>query len=196
MGNIYEFCEEFHISLSKARRMNKRGWLRVDDNENKMTAEMRHYLGRGQALSAAQLVALVDSPGLLLDLGKYAEKAEAQILALGANVKNEAAPRNVVAYIEGAAKNDPDAVDVLLEWLMEILPANKPVPHSYIAVRLLLGLPPQLRGYDVPRIPRALLNCRKREEFAAWWRVEKTPSRNVTIYQCPGGKKSVAKFDL
>lgn len=193
--NIYEFCEKYKISLTKARRMDRDKVLRLDGGENKAAAEMRHYLGRGQALPAAHLVALVEEPSILLDLGRYAERADAQLSELGPNVKDEAAPREIVAYIEGAAKNDPDAVDTLLGWLMEILP-SKPVPHSFIAVRLLLGLAPSIRGYDVPRIPRALLNCRKREEFADWWRTEKTPSRNVTLYQRPSGKKKVATFDL
>jgi hypothetical protein len=30
--NIFEFCERFHISHAKAKKMNKAGVLRLDDN--------------------------------------------------------------------------------------------------------------------------------------------------------------------
>lgn len=189
--NIYEFCEEFKISLGKARKMNKRGVLRLDGGDSEAAGEMRHYLGRGQALPAAHLVALLEDPALLLDLGRYADRAEQQIAELGAKVKDDAAPREIVAYVTDAAKGDPEAVGVLLDWLKTILPA-RPVPHSFIAVRLLLGLAPSIRQYDVPRIPRALLNCRRHDAFAGWWKIETRAGRNITIYSQPT-KKS---FDL
>lgn len=181
--NIFEFCERFHISHAKAKKMNKAGALRLDENTREETAEIRHILSRGQPLTAAHLVELVDNPGSLLDLGRYAPAAQREIDALG-NVRAEIAPKLVAAYITDAAKNEPEAVDALLGWLRGVIPA-KPVGHSFLAVRLLLGLAPNIRQYDVPRIPRALLNCRLREEFAGWWRVEKQKSRNVTVYQRP-----------
>lgn len=184
--NIFEFCEEFHISQAKARKMDKRGVLRLDESTRKETAEIRHILSRGQALTAAHLVELVDNPSTLLDLGRYATRAQEELNALG-NVRGEIAPKPVAACVTDAAKNDPESVDMLIGWLRDTLPAV-PVNHSYIAVRLLLGLAPNIRQYDVPRIPRALLNCRLREEFAGWFRIEKRGSRNVTIYQRPGKK--------
>lgn len=188
--NIYEFCEEFKISLGKARKMNKRGVLRLD-GDSEAAGEMRHYLGRGQALPAAHLVKLLEEPALLLDLGRYSDKSEQQIAELGARVKDDAAPREIVAYIGDAAKGDAEAVAVLVEWLKEILPA-KPVPHAFIAVRLLLGLAPSIRKFDVPRIPRALLNCRRHDDFAGYWRTMPAAGRNITIYSQPAKKD----FDL
>lgn len=181
--NLFEFCERFHISHAKARKMDKAGVLRLDENAREETAEIRHVLSRGQPLTAAHLVDLVDNPGSLLDLGRYASRAQTEIDALG-NVRGEIAPKLVAAYVTDAAKNEPEAVDALLAWLRDVIPA-KPVGHSYLAVRLLLGLAPNIRQYDVPRLPRALLNCRLRDEFVGWWRVEKRGSRNVTIYQRP-----------
>lgn len=181
--NIFDFCEQFHISHAKAKKMNKAGVLRLDENTREEITEIRHILSRGQPLTAAHLVELVDSPGALLDLGRYASRAQAELDGLG-NVRAEIAPKIVAANITDAAKNDPEAVDVLLAWLRGVIPA-KPVGHAYLAVRLLLGLAPNIRQYDVPRIPRALLNCRLHESFAGWFRVEKVKSRNVTIYQRP-----------
>lgn len=191
--NIFEFCERFHISLAKARKMNKAGVLRLDENTSEAITEIRHSLSRGQPLTAAQLVELVENPSAVLDLGRYASRAQDELDALG-DARAQAAPKLVAAYVTDAAKGDPEAVGVLLDWLKRILPAQ-PVSHSFIAVRLLLGLAPNIRQYDVPRIPRALLNCRRHDAFAGWWRVENRKSRNVTIYQRPD-KKALANLDL
>lgn len=191
--NIFEFCERFHISLAKARKMDKLGVLRLDENTPEPITEIRHWLSRGQPLTAAQLLELVESPSAVLDLGRYADRAQEQLDALG-DVRSQVAPKLVAAHVTDAAKGDAEAVAVLIGWLKEILPA-KPVSHSFIAVRLLLGLAPNIRKYDVPRIPRALLNCRRHDDFAGWWRVENRKSRNVTIYQRPD-KKTLANFDL
>lgn len=181
--NIFEYCERYHISLVKARRQLKDGVLRLDETTSEAITEIRHVLSRGQPLTAAHLVELLDNPGSMLDLGRYASRAQAEINALG-NVRAEIAPKLVAAYITDAAKNEPEAVEALLAWLRGVVPI-KPIGHAYLAVRLLLGLAPNIRQYDVPRIPRALLNCRLHEGFAGWWRVEQVKSRNVTIYQRP-----------
>lgn len=188
--NLFDFCERFSISMAKARKMEKAGVLRLDENTSEEIAAIRHNLIKGQPLTAAQLVALVESPSAVLDLGRYASRAQGELDELG-DAKGEAAPKHVVAYVTDAAKGEPEAVGVLLDWLQTILPKN-PVSHSYIAVRLLLGLAPNIRQYDVPRIPRALLNCRRHDAFAGWWKIEKRAGRNSTIYQRPA-KKS---FDL
>jgi hypothetical protein len=187
--NIFEVCERFNLSLLKARKMDKAGVLRLDENTPEIITEIRHWLSRGQPLTAAHLTELIDNPGSLLDLGKYSDRAEILIATLGP-VKREAAPLKVAAYITDAAKNDPDAVQIIVDWIKSILPAS-PVSHNYIAVRLLLGLDPLDRPADIPRVPRVLLNCRKHPDFAGYWRTEQNKSRSVTIYQKP--KKG---FDL
>lgn len=189
--NLFEFAEKFKISLRKARAMEKADLLRLDETTSDLATELRLLLGRGQPLTAAQLCAMVDDPALVLDLGRYAGRAREQLDMLG---KVEPAPKAVAAYISEAARGDQAAVTVLLDWLQEIIPA-KPVNHSFIAVRLLLGLAPSVRKFDVPRIPRALLECRRRAEFAEWWTVERSGTRSQTFYKRPA-KKPVANFDL
>lgn len=181
--NIFEFADRFNVSLAKVRKMHKAGLLRIDESTREETASIRLHLARGQSLTAAMLCDLLEDPAIMLDLGGYASRAEKEIAALG-KVREEAAPKIVAAFITDAAKNDEEAVNVLSGWLRTVIPA-KPVGHAYIAVRLLLGLATNIREYDVPRIPRALLNCRQRPEFAAWWRTEKRGKRNVTIYCRP-----------
>lgn len=190
--NIFEYSERYNISLAKARRQMKDGVLRIDETTSEGIIAIRHHLSRGHPLTAAQLVELVDNAGAVMDLGRYASLAEKQVAALG-NVRSEAAPKLVAAYVTDAAKGDKEAVAALIAWLKDVIPA-KPVEHNYLAVRLLLGLAPNIRRYDIPRVPRALHECRKSEDFAGWWQTVPKRSRNVTIYQRP--KKLVAGFDL
>lgn len=188
--NLFEFCEKFNISLRKARLMQKADVLRLDENTSEIATRIRDLLAKGQPLTAEQLCALVEEPSLVLDLGRYSGRAQAQLDALG-NVKAEIAPKQVVAYISDAARGDREAVSVLVDWLKSVIPA-RPVSHSYLAVRLLLGLAPSVRGFDVPRLPRALFECRKRAEFANWWQVSRNGTRSNTFYAQPAKKE----FDL
>lgn len=181
MGSIHEFCAEFHISLAKARRMEKRSWLRIDSKTTPVD-EIRFALKRGAKLTVAQLAELIENPGGLLELGKYAGNAEAQIKMLG-DVKNEIAPRDVAANILEAYKNEPEAVAIVAVWLHSIIPVVAPVGHAYLAVRLLLGVPANIRHYDAPHMQRVLMNCRASPILAGCWKTIKMGSRNVTFYR-------------
>lgn len=180
-GTIYDFCEVFHISLSKARKMDKGGWLRLAGSNDALDP-IRASLANGDHLTAAQLVELIEAPTGLAELGKYAAKAEREIAVLG---KPEAAPSVVVANIMEAAKGEPEAVQILVDWLKSII-GKAPIGHAFVAVRLLLGISEGIRKYEGPRIPRALLNARNHPSMAGWWRTELGPkNRNVTVYQKP-----------
>lgn len=181
--NLYEFCEKFRISLRKARKMDKAGVLRLDFDESEHGAEIRLQLRKGQPLTVAHLLYVVEQPAIMSELWPYDDKAKNQLAALG-NVDDEAAPREVAAYIAEAARGDDEAIGILVRWMKEKIPAE-PVAHYWVATRLLMGLPANIRGYDVPRIRRALLNCRKSPDFRGWWRVEPIRSRRVTFYQRP-----------
>lgn len=181
MGSIHEFCAEFHISLAKARRMDKRGWLRIDTKTTPID-EIRLALKKGARLTVAQLVELIENPQGRLELGKYLEPAERQLAELGDDPRKQAAPREVAAHILDAYQNQAEGVATVARWLREIVP-SEPVGHAYLAVRLLLGVPENVRGYDVPRMQRALMNCRAHPAMQGLWRTEKLKSRNVTIYQ-------------
>lgn len=179
MGSIHEFCSEFHISLSKARRMEKRGWLRIDSATTPVD-EIRMALKRGQKLTVAQLVELIERPAGILELGKYAAKAEEQLTALD---EPRPAPREVAANILEAFQNQPEAVEIIVDWMAAIIPA-KPVGHAYLATRLLLGVPENIRHYDVPHMQRVLMNCRAHPKMAGLWSsVAGVGNRKTTIYQ-------------
>jgi hypothetical protein len=190
MGSIHEFCTEFHISLKKAQRMEKRGWLRVDGSTS-VGDEIRLSLQRGAKLTAVQLVQLIESPGAVMDLGpRYSERAQAELDALG-DARNEAAPPAVATNILEVYEDDPEAVATMVRWLKGVIPAE-PVGHAYLAVRLLLGVAENVRKFDVPRIQRALMNCRNHPDLAGYWRREKHLSRSRTVYQ----KGTEKGFDL
>lgn len=179
MGSIHEFCAEFHISLAKAKRMDKRDWLRIDSATTPVD-EIRFALKRGAKLTVAQLVELIENPAGLLELGKYAVNAEAQVKMLG-DVKAQVAPREVAANVLEAYKNENEAVAIVAAWLYSIIPAA-PVGHAYLAVRLLLGVPANIRHYDAPHMQRVLMNCRTHPILAGCWKTVKQASRNVTFY--------------
>lgn len=179
MMNIFEFCERYHISLAKARKIAKDNpaWFNATGNAFDL---IRASLANGDRLTAAQLVELIEEPGGLLELGKYAGRAESELAALG---KTQAAPREVVANIMEAAKGEPDALQILVDWLKTII-GDSPVGHAFIAVRLLLGTPASIRRSEGPRIPRALHNARNHPDFAGHWHTKPgNKNRNITIYQ-------------
>lgn len=181
--NVFEFSERYGVSLLKSRKIEKENPDWFEGGVMAKGVEIRLWLSQGQILTVAQLCSLIESPGLLLDLGKYADKAESQIAALG-NYKQEIAPRLVAAYIAEAAKGDSEAVEIITNWLREVIP-SEPVNHSYLAVRLLLGVPENVRKFDEPRIPRAFHHCRRNPGFAEWWKVKKTLTRTATFYEKP-----------
>lgn len=177
--NIYEVAAQFKISVSKLRKLDKAGLLRLD-KAHPLTDAMRFYLSKGKPLTVPHLVALVESPALIEELGDKAGAALAQVAILNAPT---AAPLEIVAEIDQAARGDSDAVGRLIPWIKATIVAaaaqgHPIVNHHYLAVRLALGSPASLREYNTARIPRALLNCRRHPGMAGWWRV--VPKGSVT----------------
>lgn len=181
--NIHEFSEEFRLSLAKTRAIKKR-FPQIFDEADTAADALRSYLSKGVGITTGQLVDLIENPGRLLLLGRYAEKAEQALAALG-NPQSQVAPKEVVANIMEAAKGEAEAVQILVDWLRTIIP-EKPVNHAFIATRILLGISATQRKFEAPRIPRALLNARSHPDFANYWHVEKGVSRNRTVYQKKG----------
>lgn len=181
--NVFEFSEKYKLSLAKTRRI-KKDYPQIFDEADSRFDPMRSTLAKGNRLTAPQLVQLVEHPGNLLELGKYATTAEREVAALG-DAKGQAAPKLVVANLMEAAKGEPEAVQILVDWMREIIPPD-PVEHAFIAVRILLGVPENIRRFEAPRIPRALLNARNHEDLAGWFRVETVASQKRTFYQKKG----------
>lgn len=186
--NIHEIRDKSGVSLRALRKLEKLGVLKTE-SVDPMTEKIIYMLSKSQRLPVDALVALVEAPDLMLELGRYAGEAEYQVSSLG-KVERDKAPADVAAEIEMAAKGDDAACEKLAYWLQTVIPKDCAVGHHFVAVRLLLGAPPSLRSYYYSRLPRALLNVRRHPGFAGWSSYTATGKGKLSQYHAPKG------FDL
>lgn len=185
MLTLLEFCERFKISQRKARLMMKAGALMVSDLPDKQAVKIVETLAQHNPLAASSLCALLEAPGLALQLGRYSERALDQLSDVG-DAKGEQAPREVALAVADAARGDPDAVSIVCDWIKRALPADgSPVSHSWLACRLLLPLPANIREFENSKIVRALSYARKTDALAGWFEYAKRGSRKAAIYSRP-----------
>jgi hypothetical protein len=181
--NIYQLSTRSGIPVTKLRKLEKLKALQVDEAPEFLDTLIFHMRGN-RTLSVAHLLMLRDQPALLDDLRaekpRYASRAREQLTALG-DVSAHMAPRDVTAAIRGASRGDDDASLVIVDWLKTILPAA-PVPHAWVAARLLAPLNEFVRGEAAPLLSPALLNVRKLPELAGWWHSKKIGTRSVIEY--------------
>lgn len=181
--NIFEIHEKSGVSLRALRKLEKLSVLKLEA-VNPMVEKMAYMLGKSQQLPVDALAALVEDPGLLVELGRYAGEAEFQVSSLG-KVDRDIAPADVAAEIEQAAKGDDGAVKKLAGWLKGIIPTDCAVGHHFVAVRLLLGVPETLRKYAYSRLGRALLNVRRHKSFEGWSSYDTSGHHKVSRYHRP-----------
>lgn len=180
--NIHDISRRTHIPLGSLRKLERLGVLMLDEEHDAAPA-IRLHLGRNQQMSVAHLLALLDTPALVDDLGKYVDRAKGQVAALG-DIKASAAPREVTAEIPEASKGKPDALRTLADWAKSILPAE-PVSYHWLAVRLLFPLNEFLREQNAPLVNLALLKLRQSPEFAGWSRSVPRGGKTTTIFSRP-----------
>lgn len=188
MTTLRDIAKKTGVGLWTLRKLHKAGFLKADDDDA-ATEKIRLTLARGNPLSVAQLVELIEDPSIEGDLGRYADRARAQVAALG-NVKADAAPLNVCAYIDEASNGNVAAISVIAAWVRQVVPPAGAVNHGWIASRLVWNSPS--RDEDLARVSLALIAARK--ELDGWFYVDSNGSRSKTFYARP--KKGVAKFDL
>jgi hypothetical protein len=191
MPTIHEISRAMNISLKKLRSMEKRGWLLCDAKAHPMVESMLSTMRSGNPLTVAQCVALIEDPKLFDLLEGKAAKARQQVEALG-NPKPAA-----IDWIDLSAatlndENSEAATLRLIAWIKAVLPVSGRVSHHWIAVRLLLAVPEDMRRFEIPRLGKIMLTIRKHPEFAGWFTIAKQGSRNVTWYHRPKAKG----FDL
>jgi hypothetical protein len=181
--NIYQLSVKSGIPVTKLRKLEKLKAL-VIDQETEFLDKLIFHMRGNQTLSVSQLLTLIREPALLEELAaarpRYAKRAGEQIAALG-DISQHEAPVSVIGAIVGASRGDDDESLVIVNWLQSILPAE-PVPHAWIAVRLLKPVNEFTRGQLAPLISPAMLNVRKLPEFKGYWHSWKAGSRSVISY--------------
>lgn len=178
--NIYDISTKFKISVGALRRLEKGGLLKFE-KPSETVAKMRFLLIRNQQLPVESLLELLDDPGTIFDLHKYAERGRTQLRALG-DVRADMAPIEAQAAISDAAGGDAFAAQAIADWLISILPRD-PVGHHWVAVRLLLPLDPIQREAMLPKASFALMHMRKLDSFAGYWEsVENKAGRKEIRY--------------
>jgi hypothetical protein len=192
--NLLEFCDKYRISHAKAKRMQKDGVLLLADNTSLNLMRIREIFVQGNNLGAVELCLILEHPSLLTELGRYAERALDQLDDLGDAIAGQA-PLDVSMSLMDAANGDEAAIRGLCDWIKSALPEDgSSVGYSWLAVRLMLPLPANIRHHENERIRRALLRCRKSGALNGWFTYERKSGRNVTRYARP--KNSLVDLDL
>lgn len=178
--NIHELSSRTNISLSNLRKLERLKVLRID-KESELAPMLRWHLARNQHMTVAQLLDVLAAPAVVGELGRYADRARAQLAEIGVV---SAAPPEVTAAIYDAGKSDEASAEIIAAWLRDILPVE-PVSYYWIAVRLLYGLPDTLKTQYAKRLNVALANVRKLDSFAGWFSFEKNGERRTVKYHKP-----------
>ncbi len=170
--NVHQISEKFGISVTKLRALEKAKLLKVA-KENELAAAIRFHLARKPTLSVAHILALMNDPDLIYELGNYEDKAYKVLAALG-DVKAKAAAIEVTAFIRDAAKGDVEACEVLADWIVSVLPPRPySVNHYWLASRLLIDVAPSLLPANIKAVGLAFLHVRELPSFAGYWTVDK-----------------------
>lgn len=185
MPTINEFAKSIGLSLRKLRKIDRAlsgKFLPLLESADPVADTIRNYYRKTRTLTVAQMVTLIADPAIIDRLKPYGDAMRAILAELGDVVP---APFDAAAYIDAASRGDEDAILRIVKWIKTTLP-DYPVPHAYLATRLLLGVPPEMREYEAPRMSRVMLNCRKHHELSGWWHVAERNGRQMTLYARPG----------
>lgn len=179
---IAEQAAKYHVSRKLITKMIKSGDFKRQGKSD-VAAYIRARLLSDEQLSVRQLLALIHSPQLFRELGKFSESARDQVVELG-SVKAAAAPNNVADHLRGAADGNVESVEVVMRWLKGILP-QWPVRHHWVACRLLTGSWPNLRRTHFTCAFMALKNVRAHPGFDGWSSPRHVGTQNPTCYHRP-----------
>ena len=191
MPDIYHIHNQTGVSIRTLKKLEKTGFLKASICENPVLSKIDSTLRKGNRISAIDLAYLVENPGLIFDLGRNFSKADEQLRELGdplADVPNA----TIASTIDFAASGRPESVEKLLSWIKGVIPSDRVVPYTYVAVRAFLSDGPHIRKFMAGRLPKAILNVREHPDFAAWYTLRPTKyGRNATFYHVPK-----MRFDL
>ncbi|MCL4673281.1 MAG: hypothetical protein KJZ64_10175 [Sphingomonadaceae bacterium] len=197
--DIHDINLEFGISLTKLRRMEKAGVLRVGKSQLPKHWQMVRSDIRKGKLSARSIALAYRFPKFVPSITDLSKRQRAVIeehfasADLSRDVPEPVESTPAIATIVCSAATDGRFVDRFIQILQAQIP-DKDVGHHYVAVRILLMCRNEF-GMDIAYeyLRRALSKVKDRPEMAGWWRSEKAGERNErrTIYRRPD-----ADFDL
>jgi hypothetical protein len=182
--NIFELADKSGVSLRTLRKIEKLLKGRPIAASDPVIDAIRVQSRKSRALSVSQYMALIDDPDLIDALGTRAENVQDALDAIGDAV-GEAAPRDVTMHIQDAAKGNAEAAAILARWMRDALPVQGNVSHAYLALRLLYGVPENVRHYVLPLVPRAMQAAKRQDALAGHWRVVQNGSIRATEYFRP-----------
>jgi len=178
--NIHELHEKSGVSLRTLRKIEKLLKGRPIGASDPVVDAIKSQTNRTRPLSVAQYMALIDKPELIDALGNRAERIEQELETIGDAI-GQAAPREVTLRLQDAAKLNPEAVAIIAQWMQSAIPEQGCVPYAYLALRLIYGVPENLRRNALPLVPRAIQAAKQHEALAGHWRF----AEKATIYFRP-----------
>lgn len=168
--NIRELSRRTGVSLSTLKTLDKLKVLKLSaDPEGDKIEAIKFSLTKNPALTVMQILDLTAQPDLISELGNFEHRARVHLETMG-DIKAQAAPTSVTAFLVEAYCRDPIALEVLADWARSILPP-KAVGYHWLASRLLFNAPEVSRQKDAKRIPLTFVNLRKVESFAGFWQM-------------------------
>ena len=167
VADIYQIHYETGLSVRALKGLERRGYLKLTSAKNPRLSKINVAMLKGNRLSAIDLVYLIENPDIVFDLGDRAERALTQIEKLN-DPKADACEPYLAHTVELASKGDPAKIAELAAWMKSKIPASGDVDYGYLAVRILLGISPNLVSYIAGKIPRAFQNVRKTTGFKNW----------------------------
>jgi hypothetical protein len=182
--NIFELADKSGASLRTLRKIEKLLKGRPIAASDPVLDSIRAQTNRVRPLSVSQYMALIDRPELIDALGSRAERIEQELEAIG-DAQGEAAPREVTLHLQDASKGNPKAAAIIAQWMHDALPDQGNVPHAYLALRLLYGVPENVRRFALPVVPRAMQAAKRQAPLAGCWRIVETGSMRATEYFKP-----------
>lgn len=180
--NLLKISQDIGVSVRQLKKVVKEfrrlGYMPAGDRVVEVS-KMKNYLSIGANLPVEQLLELLENPGLIKALGAKGDAAKAQLEVLG-NPASEDRP-NLFDMILDISAGQKERVEDLAAWIKQTIPAKGCTFH-YLAVRVALSIPEDVRGKYHGSIRYAFLQVRKLPSFEGWFTVDRDRKRPQTLY--------------
>lgn len=165
MVDIYHIHNKTGISLRTLKRLDKHGWLKIDDPANPEKVKIEFSLRKNNPLTAQSALMLWKNPDWADELGAMSREANLVLKSLG-DVEAEKMPWSIAAQLLDASDRIPEAVESMARWLRQHIDASPAYAgegqgYSFVAVRVLADIPDHLLAGNLRALPSAISWMRK-----------------------------------